>query len=161
MLNRQMPWFPREKPTDFPQPEETVFLPSSLSLKSLPAWSCVRLAMWRRNRTDWRKETCRETVSQITEKINRQWPRYDRRRFLAIASRIPSTFFFSFTFSSCVCARVCVCNYARIRNRKRVTILIDKLIASASDERTNIDQRGIISLHKPSDRLPDARSKLF
>lgn len=70
-------------------------------------------------------------------------------------------FFFSFTFSSCVCARVCVCNYARIRNRKRVTILIDKLIASASDERTNIDQRGIISLHKPSDRLPDAGSKLF
>ena len=159
--NEEIPgtsWFSREKPTDFP------YSLRKLSSSPLPQITSNVLCGAGTEQIG-EKKTCRETVSQITEKINRQWPRYDRRRFLAIASRIPSTFFFLLFFFfftlSHVCACVCACNYARIRNRKRVTILIDKRIASASDERTNIDQRGIISLHKPSDRLPDVGSKLY
>ena len=122
--------------------------------------------MWRRNRTDWRKENLPR--NRFLDNRENKPAMASLRSATISRDRFPHSLdfflflflFFFFTLSH-VCACVCVCNYARIRNRKRVTILIDKRIASASDERTNIDQRGIISLHKPSDRLPDAGSKLY
>lgn len=85
------PWFSREKPTDFP------YSLRKLSSSPLPQITSNVLCGAGTEQIG-EKKTCRETVSQITEKINRQWPRYDRRRFLAIASRIPSTFFFLLFF---------------------------------------------------------------